>query len=590
MMNFVSSPEQKSRSGYTTTGRRRCLKMDMTVLGVCDGRMLKEGLTNGQVERTNQILVTYLRHFSNAHQNNWSDLLPWAEFAYNNHTSEASSKSPFFIVYGQHPGLPLPVPPVSTVTAADLLSREFSRVWQETKSTLELAQDRMKRQADKRRLDPPLYQPGFYIPQFKGVGCTIVNNFPSLKAHPDVARDKIINEIELGRVSGPFSSPPFSNFRISPLGIVPKKDSGSFRLIHHLSYSIGTSLNVEVDKALCSVSYSSFDCTLDILSVTSSLPPQFPAPSCTHLTFGQNALMSKSDIKSAFRLPPVHPDGLNSLGFYFDDCFFFDKCLPMGFSSFSHWDLQSSCKDAGVLHYVDDFLFVGPVGSSICLNTLNRFIRLCNFFGVPLAHEKTVVPSHSIEFLGITLDSQKMESRLPIDKIITHYLISCLKARQQVRLRYFIHVPLGFCSMARQLGLQESPLVIWIVGHSFIFWAQKRASTRSYTENLSFNPTDIQVFWLSIGVIGWVVQHHPEYKRPGAALLAEFSSGFSKSRESCCQDRALKYDDSGFGEQSDKNFRFRYPISQKYRNSVSEFQYSEYRPILDYLQYRNAQH
>jgi len=40
--------------------------------------------TDGQTERVNWILEQYLRCFINERQNNWVDLLPFAEFAYNN--------------------------------------------------------------------------------------------------------------------------------------------------------------------------------------------------------------------------------------------------------------------------------------------------------------------------------------------------------------------------------------------------------------------------------------------------------------------------------------------------------------------------
>lgn len=57
--------------------------------------------------------------------------------------------------------------------------------------------------------------------------------------HPDVVRAKLRKEIEAGRISGPFPVPPFSAFRTSPLGVVPKKTPSEFRLIHHLSYLLG---------------------------------------------------------------------------------------------------------------------------------------------------------------------------------------------------------------------------------------------------------------------------------------------------------------------------------------------------------------
>uniref|UniRef100_A0A8C5MI68 Gypsy retrotransposon integrase-like protein 1 n=1 Tax=Leptobrachium leishanense TaxID=445787 RepID=A0A8C5MI68_9ANUR len=59
--------------------------------------------TNGLAERTNQTLETYLRCFISDAQDNWVSLLPWAEFAYNNATSQSTKYSPFEIVTGMHP-------------------------------------------------------------------------------------------------------------------------------------------------------------------------------------------------------------------------------------------------------------------------------------------------------------------------------------------------------------------------------------------------------------------------------------------------------------------------------------------------------
>jgi hypothetical protein len=39
--------------------------------------------TDGQSERMNQWIENYLREFVNGQQNNWSTLLPIAEFAHN---------------------------------------------------------------------------------------------------------------------------------------------------------------------------------------------------------------------------------------------------------------------------------------------------------------------------------------------------------------------------------------------------------------------------------------------------------------------------------------------------------------------------
>lgn len=59
--------------------------------------------TDGQTERTNQTLETYLRHFSSHRQDDWVDWLPVAEFCFNNSTSASTKLTPFFSWQGFHP-------------------------------------------------------------------------------------------------------------------------------------------------------------------------------------------------------------------------------------------------------------------------------------------------------------------------------------------------------------------------------------------------------------------------------------------------------------------------------------------------------
>jgi len=51
----------------------------------------------------NQTLEAYLRISCNYQQDDWFDLLPPAEFAYNNATQESAKMSPFYANYGLHP-------------------------------------------------------------------------------------------------------------------------------------------------------------------------------------------------------------------------------------------------------------------------------------------------------------------------------------------------------------------------------------------------------------------------------------------------------------------------------------------------------
>jgi len=60
---------------------------------------------NGQVKWTNQTLEQYFCIYCNYQQNNWSELLLLAEFAYNNAPSATTGVSLFFTNKGYHPNL-----------------------------------------------------------------------------------------------------------------------------------------------------------------------------------------------------------------------------------------------------------------------------------------------------------------------------------------------------------------------------------------------------------------------------------------------------------------------------------------------------
>jgi len=57
---------------------------------------------DGQTEYTNQTLEQYLHVYCNYQQDNWSELLPLMEFAYNNALSTTTSVSSFFTNKGYH--------------------------------------------------------------------------------------------------------------------------------------------------------------------------------------------------------------------------------------------------------------------------------------------------------------------------------------------------------------------------------------------------------------------------------------------------------------------------------------------------------
>jgi len=89
---------------------------------------------------------------------------------------------------------------------------------------------------------------GFHIPFSGALPQKHPPNLVSAHQHPNVVDEKISTELAAGRIAGPFTDPPFRNFVISPIGVVPKKTAGTFRLIHHLSYPRGGSINSGIDS------------------------------------------------------------------------------------------------------------------------------------------------------------------------------------------------------------------------------------------------------------------------------------------------------------------------------------------------------
>ena len=138
---------------------------------------------------------------------------------------------------------------------------------------------------------------------------------------------------------------------------------------------------------------------------------------------GYGTLLEKIDIKSAFRLLPVHPADCHLLSVRWDQHIFIDTCLPFRLRSapklfnvladLLSWILKQQ-HISPVLHYLDDFLTMGPQQSSTCANNLTV---IKDILGIPLALEKIESPSHCLTFLGITLDTQCMQARLPEDKL-----------------------------------------------------------------------------------------------------------------------------------------------------------------------------
>lgn len=236
-----------------------------------------------------------------------------------------------------------------------------------------------------------------------------VRNLKSAYMHPKELNEKLLKELQLGHIIGPFDEAPLPEFKTSPVGLVPKSDGG-WRLITHLSYPSGESVNDGIDDKLCSVSYTSFDTVSQMI-----------------FELGCGALMAKRDVKSAFRLLCIHPDDFHLLGIKVDGKYYVDRMLPMGlslscslfekFSTFLHWLVSYKTNLNSLDHYLDDFIFAGRRLSNHCELLVDTFSSICSEIGVPIAEEKSVGPTTILVFLGLELDSVTMSIRIPIKKI-----------------------------------------------------------------------------------------------------------------------------------------------------------------------------
>lgn len=290
------------------------------------------------------------------------------------------------------------------------------------------------------------------------LGCTdlprskVSRNHKSAIEHPSVIQDFIAQGRELGRIAGPFPSPPFTHFVSSPLGVVPKSEPGKFRVIHDLSFPKSNSVNSMIPDENSTVQYDSIDNVTVLLR-----------------KFGQGALMAKTDIQDAFRIVPIHPNDYKLLGFSWENNYYYDKCLPMGASSSCQifeflscglqWAMCEKFAAAGMSHMLDDFFFIGPKDSSKCQSDLDTFLMICEKSGIPIKSEKTVLPTTVLTIYGIEIDSMALVCRLPDLKL--DKMRECLRLAKRKR-------TMTLKDLQSLIGLLNFACLVVVPGRTFL--------------------------------------------------------------------------------------------------------------------------
>ncbi|KAI0991647.1 hypothetical protein K3495_g16540, partial [Podosphaera aphanis] len=124
--------------------------------------------TDGQTERVNSGVEQYLRAFTNFHQDDWLDWIPFAEFSANNAVSETTGVSPFFANYGFNPRLGIepsePCPPNITPAQkaqhfkANTIANRFERILNQLRALIKQSNQRYEENANSHREDSPRFK------------------------------------------------------------------------------------------------------------------------------------------------------------------------------------------------------------------------------------------------------------------------------------------------------------------------------------------------------------------------------------------------------------------------------------------------
>lgn len=225
--------------------------------------------------------------------------------------------------------------------------------------------------------------------------------------------NKLIKEVQLGRVSGPWRDIPYDQYIQSPIGLVPKHEPGQTRLIFHLSYPEGESVNDYIPDSYSKVQYQDLDKAVQMC-----------------LEKEGELWVAKADLKNAFRELPIrrqdrrwlvmkaqHPTTGEVFYFVEKNLCFGSSCSCFLFQKFSdalaHVYRFRSQND--ICNYLDDFFFAA-IRRELGNQLLRVFLEICQEINFPVAMDKTVWAIQLLVFLGILLDAINRTLSIPEDK------------------------------------------------------------------------------------------------------------------------------------------------------------------------------
>ena len=251
-------------------------------------------------------------------------------------------------------------------------------------------------------------------------------NSHSALIHGALVTDKLASWIKDDIVSGPFSSPPLSNFRVNPLIAVEQHDK--VRPVLNVSEPAGRSFNDNVNKFLT-----------EKVCMSSAKEFGYAIVKC-----GKNAKISKFDLVNAYKniptkLKDLRLQGFQWLGKYFVETqqIFGAKTSVCNFDIFGHTVLDLALARCDIVkslvfRRLDDIPVVSPFHTSWCEDFSVTYKDVCNKLNVKLApdcpnNEKAFSNQTQGRVLGIDFDTSDLTWSYPEEK-----RVKCLQTIEDV--------------------------------------------------------------------------------------------------------------------------------------------------------------
>ena len=251
---------------------------------------------------------------------------------------------------------------------------------------------------------------------------------PSFKNHasalnyPVAVENFLQKETSLNAMLGPFPAEPFFPWtQVSPLMTRPKKDVSveastgdpPRRVITNLSFPENASVNDGIARNFFQGENTAYSLPT-VIDLANDVAQR-----------GKGCLMWKTDLQRAYRQLRVDPLDYPLLAIQHKGATYLDICPSFGCRSSGTAQQRVSnavCHlmrrehGADVRAYVDDFIGLNNDFNE-AVRTFAGFESLCDQLGLKIAAEKSVYPTTRIEWLGISIDSEKMETSIPKDKL-----------------------------------------------------------------------------------------------------------------------------------------------------------------------------